>query len=263
MKRVLITLLFISIFSVGYSRVLVWNKAPLNIVLPVSKQIYVSFPESVKVGLNSNLLQVLDVQNANDTLYLTAKRSFKPVQIKLRTANNKIIFINLSAQEKASTEPVQVIYTKPVQKSDNPFKSNAVSMQDLIQYTVQQYYAPKRLLSDNPNIQESMRFHTKNYKLFADDSITAIPLNSYTSGSLTVTAIYLKNNLPISVNLIDPNTQKPIDICGNWTGSIFFPISKLSKAGTAHDSSMLFLLSKNDFISVYKSTCDLESINER
>ena len=67
----------------------------------------------------------------------------------------------------------------------------------------------------------------------------------------------MKNNKNVDVDLIDDSTGQPVDICGTWVGSVFFPQSKLTPAGSKHDSTMLFLLSHGDFISTYKGTCDL------
>ena len=231
---------------------LVWNKEPLNINLPVNKQIYISFPDVVMLGLPSQLESIVSVENANQTIYLTANSSFPITQIKLKTLkDNKIILVNLSASKKASTQNINVIFPKKVKPPKSNYFNNQVSMQQLIQYVIQQYYAPERLLTSNDNITKSMSYDNRSYKLFSDGTLTAIPLDTYFANNLYVTAIFLENNTNHIVNL------KPQSICGRWVGSAYFPQSKLSPLGTKYDSSMLFLISSNDFVSNFKGTCGL------
>ena len=255
MKKIIIaiSLILFSCFSFA-DTTLVWNKAPLDVVLPVDKQVYITFPTQVQYFLPESLYGKLDVQNNNDVVYLTAKTEFADTQIKVR-AGNQIILMNFSAQKDASTTPINVIFPKKVteeKKSLNPFAANNnVTMQDLLRYTIQQYYAPERLITENNAITHSQELGAKQYQLFADGSVTALALDSYTANGITVTAIYLKNNTKQDINLT------PNDICGTWVGSAYFPQSKLKANGSKYDSTMLFLLSKNDFISTYHGTCGL------
>ena len=258
MKKIIFLLaMFIGVNAYA-DTTLVWDKKPLDIVLPTDKQVYISFPTTVSFGMQSQYSKILDIQNNNNTLYLKANADFETHQFKVR-ADDKIILINLSASKEASVDPINVIFKEePKTETKNPFKTaNKVSMQDLIRYAVQQYYAPKRLLVDNRNISHSKQYSGTKYNLFGDGSVTAIALDSYSTKDLTVTALYIKNNKNVDVDLIDEGTGKPIDICGTWAGSILFPQSKLTPAGSKYDSTMLFLLSHGDFISTYKGTCGL------
>ncbi|WP_440993548.1 TIGR03749 family integrating conjugative element protein [Cysteiniphilum litorale] len=235
---------------------LVWDKRPLNIVLPVGVQRMISFPEKVALGLPQDAQNLFEVQNDNKTLYITAKQSFAPQQFVIRTQSNRVILVNLSAQDKASHQMIDVIYPKVIpvdQNNDDDHVNEAVSLKALLRYSMQHYYAPKRLLHPVRGISESMRFNGKSYALFPSGIVMATPLVSFTGGGLTVTAIYLKNavNLPVDLN--------PNEICGTWKASSFFPQSRLLPSGSRYDSSMLFLVSNNDFISQYNGTCSLSS----
>lgn len=253
MKNRILFLFLFCLSSIGFANTtLVWNKEPLNINLPVNKQIYISFPDAVMIGLPDELQGVVSVENANQTIYLTSHSEFPVTQIKLKTIkDNKIILINLSASENASSENIEVVFPQQSTfKQNNSFNTN-VSMQDLMQYTIQQYYAPERLLADNDNITKTMSYDNESYSLFTDGTVIAIPLDTYSSNNLNVTAIYLKNNTDHSINL------NPQSICGRWVAASYFPQSKLAVAGSKYDSSMLFLVSSNDFVSNYKGTCGL------
>ena len=255
-KKILLIATFI-LFSnlVIANTTLVWDKKPLDIVLPTDKQIFITFPDTARLMLPTSLDNKLDVQNSNNTVYLLSTEDFEPVQIKVNV-QDQIIRINLSSQKKASIEPIDITFPKapaPQKGAKNAsFAMQEVSLQDLLRYSVQQYYAPKRLLENNPAIKLSMAFNNKTYKLYADDSITAIPLDSYTSNGVTVTGIYIKNNTDQEINL------DPKNICGTWMASAYFPQSKLQGDGSKYDTSMLYLVSKSDFISTYTGTCGLE-----
>ena len=254
--------------SLGFADIVqVWDKKPIDIVLPVGEQRFITFPDKVAFGLPSNYQSKLTVQNDNKTLYVTANAAFEPHQFKVKTASNKLVLINLSAQKEASDEPVSIVYkdsdmpakTKAaVHSATDPFipgKQPNISLTKLMRYSIQQYYAPERLLQPVSGINLTQTFNGKAYNLFPTGAVTAIPLNSYQANNLTVTAVYIQNNLSLDV-AIDP--ENPNQICGDWSVISVFPQSVLMPAGSEYDRSMLFLVSKNDFISQYNSTCGLE-----
>ena len=164
MKKIIFLLTMFVGISAYADTTLVWDKKPLDIVLPTDKQVYISFPTTVAFGMQSQYSKILDLQNNNNTIYLKAKADFEPHQFKVR-ADDKIILINLSASEKASVDPINVIFKEePKKDTKKPFgSSNKVSMQDLIRYAVQQYYAPKRLLTENRNISQLKQYSGTKY----------------------------------------------------------------------------------------------------
>ena len=237
----------------AYASTLVFDKAPLNIVLPVGKQRYVVFPEKIAFRMDESYSNKLGVEKANEVIYLTAKQAFKAHQFLIKTKTNKVILINISAQQKASDDPINVIYPnmKPENSVSGVGELKSVGLADLMRYAMQEYYAPKRLLHPVKGIMTGEALNTNRYPLFGSGAISSVALQSFSSGDLTVTAIYLKNNLSMPVNL-DMNM-----ICGRWVAASFFPQSRLMPANSSHDTSMLFLVSHNDFISTYQGTCGM------
>ena len=233
---------------------IVWQKKPLNIVLPVGKQRLISFPEKVAFGLPEDAQALLNVQNDNKTLYVTAQKDFAPQQFVIRTVSNQVILINFSAEEKASDQMLDVVYPKvtPLDRnSDQSNRASVVSLKALLRFSIQHYYAPARLTHPVAGISQTMDFDGKSYALFPSGIVMATPLASFTGGGLTVTAIYLENAINLPVDLT------PSEICGNWKAASFFPQSRLLAAGSRYDSSLLFLVSSNDFISQYNGTCSI------
>jgi integrating conjugative element protein (TIGR03749 family) len=252
--------------------VLVWNKTPLNIQIPVaqgknSKQLMITFPEKVQFGLPSNLQKSLNVQNnySNNTLYLTAVKKFPVQQVMVKAENGDLILLNLSATDNATDEPITIEFSnalanakpknkKPSQSRDyNPVNQLAqIGTSQLVRYAVQQLYAPKRLLHSVRGINQTQTFTGKAYDLISDGSATTMPLYSWSGGGLVVTAILIKNNLDVSL------TVSPNMICGGryaWTVFAPFPQSKILPRGSRFDTTTLFLVSKNSFNTQFDTYC--------
>ena len=251
----------------AYAVVMVWNKTPLNIQIPVStqqesKQLLVSFPEKVQFGLPNNLKSILNVQNnySNHTLYITAHQYFASQQVMVKAENGDLILINLSATKEASDEPISIEFAnaklKTTQKSSIESQNYPpmphIGISQLVRYGVQQLYAPKRLLHSVRGISQTQTFNGKAYDVIQDGSATVMPLYSWSGGGLVVTALLIKNNLNI------PVTITPEMVCGGryaWKGFSPFPQSKLLPRGSRYDTTTLFLVSENSFNTEYDTYC--------
>tara|TARA_Y100001001_G_C7924725_1_gene279973 strand:- start:18 stop:437 length:420 start_codon:yes stop_codon:yes gene_type:complete len=67
----------------------VWNKSPIQMSLPVGKERMITFPSQVSVQLadSENNLTTEDIKllNNDDTLYITANRSFPKTRLYVKT----------------------------------------------------------------------------------------------------------------------------------------------------------------------------------
>jgi integrating conjugative element protein (TIGR03749 family) len=245
--------------GVAFASTLVFEKAPLNVVLPVGQQRYISFPEPVAFRMDDRYGNLLSVEKARSVIYFTAGKAFQTHQFVVKTKSNKVILLNISASKKASDEPITVVYPdmKPKGEDSNIGVMKSVGIQALIRYAMQQYYAPKRLLHSVAGIATGDHLNSANYPLFASGEVSNVILQSFTSGDLTVTAVYVKNNLPMAVDL------KMNAICGQWVGASFFPQSRLTKANSEYDNTMLFLVSHSDFFSTYQGSCGLSQSSQK
>lgn len=240
-------------FPAGEHRV--WDKQPINIVLPVGKERLITFPASVDFGYDINELPAerLSVQNNNKTVYLTAKAEFASQRVQARlNPSNKIILLNLSAKNNASGAPVVISTNEAVEPAEHSHQVNAetvnvdesikpVSMANLMRFAVQSLYAPKRLLSQsNAIFRTSMQAH-QTEPLLLDSSVIAQPDASWRSSGLYVTAVLLRNQLPHTLTL-DPRT-----LCGQWRAATFYPRNRLAARGSAQDSTHVFLVSDKPF----------------
>jgi len=232
---------------------IVWKTEPINVVLPLGKERIITFPAGIEFGYDKNILpsDTLTIQNNNGTLYLTAKKAFAVQRVAVKLTNSgKIILLNLSAQKEADTTPIDIVLSDGDKITSNnninndadnnteiKIKKNKISEVELMRFAVQQLYAPKRLLTQPNNIYRTPMHLKKTASLFLDDSVIAMPLASWRSDDLTITAFLLHNTLKQSLNL-DPRV-----LCGNWQTATFYPRHELSPAGSTDDSSTVFLIS--------------------
>ena len=238
---------------------MVWNKTPLNISVPVGsvthpEQLQLTFPEKVIFGMPADISGDLTVMNDNRTLYLSTDKAFSLHRnVMVKTKSGKTILINLSANKGASYAPIKIVYlqkSETVKSDDSDCPSQKVSMVELTRYAVQQLYAPQRLLHSVAGITEVNQFNGKSYNLISDGSLTAMPLYSWTGGGMVITAVLLKNNLNIPVNIT------PKMVCGQWVAFTPYPQSKVLARGSRYDTTTAFLISKNSFSTVYSTGCE-------
>ncbi|WP_203249823.1 DUF3438 family protein [Cysteiniphilum marinum] len=266
MNAAIITAVLSLIFTLttlkqSYSQVISWHLKPIDMVLPVGKQRLVVMPEPAVFG--GDYQGLLDIQYGNQSFYLTALTEFEQKQFVMKTASGKTIFVNVSATDSAdaSDDAIRVIYGANAElMNDSAFSawggesvssiSPTITLQQLMRFSMQHYYAPKRLIKQVKGIRQSKRFsNQKPYGLFPSGAVTSIPLASFSGGGYTITAVFLKNNLAVDYDL------SMNELCGTWVAASYFPQSKLMASGTQYDSSMLFLVSQNDFVSQFNGTC--------
>ncbi len=226
----------------------IWQRTPINITLPVDKERFISFPSEVQFGYNTNLLppSVLRVENDNQTLYLTAKKSFSMQRVEAKLANGEIILLDINAKKQASDNPIDIVLPKmksTKHSANNNTTARSVSYVTLIRYAAQQFYAPKRLLKNAVNLTRFPMETTHVVPLFYDGSVLAMPLASWRGGDLYVTALLIKNTLDQPLRL-DPRL-----LCGHWKAASFFPQTQLPSRATStnRDTSTLFVISDRPF----------------
>lgn len=252
---------------------LVWQKIPLEIALPIGQERLIRFSQSVQFGYDTTILKedMLSVQNVDGAVYLVAKKSFDAQRVFVRLKQSgELVLLNLSAKDGASHTPVDII----VPATDNNVNNTTISINqtasasslttsaalttgddessgvrqnsplseiDLMRFAIQQLYAPKRLVTQ-PNCVVRVAMHTtRTVRLFSCDEVTAMPLISWRSGDLYVTAIELRNQRTRNI-VLDPRK-----ILGTWKATVFFPQICLKPCGNSKDTTTVFLISDQPF----------------
>ncbi|PIQ43248.1 MAG: TIGR03749 family integrating conjugative element protein [Gammaproteobacteria bacterium CG11_big_fil_rev_8_21_14_0_20_46_22] len=228
---------------------IVWQRAPIKITLPVGKERFVSFPNEVQFGYNTNLLppEVMRVENDNQTLYLFAKKPFSTERTEAKLASGEIILLDINAKKAAPDNPVDIVLPKKenneTAQSNDQASQSSVNTVSLTRYAIQRLYAPQRLLKQSMQISRFPMETEHVVPLFYDGSASAMPLASWRGGNLYVTALLVKNLLKQPLRL-DPRL-----LCGDWKAASFYPQTQLASRGTPinKDTATLFVVSNEPF----------------
>lgn len=234
---------------------IVWQRAPIQITLPVGKERFVSFPTEVQFGYNTNLLppSALRVENDNQTLYLYAKKPFETQRTEAKLADGEIVLLDINAKQQANDNPIDIVLPRAAKTGSSSISQDvsqsSVNYVTLTRYAVQQLYAPQRLLKQSMNITRFPMETAHVVPLFYDGSASAMPLASWHGGSYYVTALLIKNLLNQPLRL-DPRL-----LCGQWKTASFYPKTTLAPHGTPinQDTSTLFLVSSEPFSEAVQS----------
>jgi integrating conjugative element protein (TIGR03749 family) len=221
---------------------IVWDKTPINVLLPVGVERMVSFPTSVKFGYDTNEIPAgaLRVQNAGGTLYLLAKQSFNATRVQVMLNDGKIILLNLSAQKNADTVPLDIVLQTISDISvNNPNISTSFDAVTLTRFAFQQLYAPERLLNNPQGIARVAMHIPEVVGIIEPSNIIAIPLISWRGGDNYVTAILLRNET------MNPILLNEKSLCGDFVSSSFYPSKTLAPQSTLGDSTTLVVVTEN------------------
>jgi integrating conjugative element protein (TIGR03749 family) len=219
-----------------------WQHIPLNVELPVGKQRIIRLPHSAKIGLPVSIAGDVISQRFDGWFYLIAKAPFASHEVEIQdNETGQTILINLSASNKAPDTAIDILYPTSVPKtgsqqipSNNQASalSGSMAYKTLTQFAEQQLYAPKRLLSNPYNIELVQSYANRKgnvpsskwvYNLFLDGSVVAMPWAEWRGGNNYVTAVVIKNMLPMHIDL----THNLANLCGrqngSWRAVTFFP----------------------------------------
>lgn len=203
-----------------------WFKEPIAIVLPVGKERLISFPGKILFeGDKAPKLThaMVSVLNDNDTLYITAKKSFKKVLVPIvLQSTGETILLEISAVPHADDTPVSVLVTPPNTQSPQgnaaPSNTQTVSLPyaSLFAYVIQTLYPVNDALPNNPAVYRTPMYTTQSVPLVAGNKVFALPLASWRSGSEYVTAVQFVNHSPYQVTL------NPENFRGRWLAADFY-----------------------------------------
>ncbi len=228
---------------------IVWQRAPIAITLPVGKERFVSFPNEVQFGYNTQLLPstMLRVENDHRTLYLLAKQPFEGMRTEAKLSNGEIILLDINAKQEADDNPVDIVLpaipsTHP-DKGQSDLSTDQVTYVTLMRYAIQQLYAPEYLLKQSTDMTRFPMETAHAVPMFLDGSASAMPLTSWRGGDLYVTAVFVKNVLHQPL-ILDPKV-----LCGAWKATSFYPQTILSFHGAElnQDATTAFLISDRPF----------------
>ena len=224
----------------------VWRKVPVPVALPVGKERLVIFPEPVRVGLPANLAPQLRTQTVDGVVYWKAGKPFGPHRVQVQGLDSgKIWLVDLSASKEAPGATLEIIDPEIAPPSDarpsgqRP-KPRPLDYVALIRLAAQRLYAPRRLWRNPAGVRRVALRRRPVANLIRHHRIEAVPAASWRSGSLTVTAVRLRNLEP------RPITLDPRQLRGRWRAATFQHVV-LQPAGTLGDETAVYLISDLPF----------------
>ena len=214
--------------EVGYH----WPNAPLELDLAVGYEQRISVPEagSLRLGIPQSVKRILRTEIVGNHLWLEAKEPFSPVRlILLADPLGRIVLQVKSQHSKQLNQPIIIHGRRSDDRRtvDKPMLN--LGFVKLTRWVVQQLYAPERLLSDLPGVQQ-IAVELDSFDLFrcgmriptaCAGAVTAVPIASWQSPTHFITAIKIVNQLTQPI-ILDPR-----ELRGTWRSAAFVH-SKLS-----------------------------------
>ena len=250
----------------------VFNNKPINVMLKLGVKKLVKFQNPVQIGIPTSLKGKLVVENVAGEVSLTAIKPFPKGRLEIRDNNaGKVLLVDIVISGSGSSVPLSIFYQQPnIQKEDVQWSktpdvlTGEMAYVTLTRYAEQALYAPKRLITNPYGIQlvdsyqnpgEGVSQQNSHFNLFYDNSTVNVPWATWKGGDTYVTAIVVRNQLNIPLNL---SKNIPL-ICGRdsglWQAVTFFPSWTLGKAGSSNDSTVALLVSKMPYSDV-KRECE-------
>ncbi len=242
----------------------VWDKVPLQLVIPVGGERMISFPARVDLSNNNPDLTTdkVTIYNNAGTLYVDAHKTFAPILLKVKIlGSEEVVMVYLSASTTATdTHALDVVVPglTPVAKvgeaengEDNP--TLAINDVALSRVAMQQFYL-QRLATHPDNFARVPMGTHQAVAMYYGGTVNAFPIGSWRAGDLYVTAVVLQNTSSTLVTL------DPRNLMGNWQSAAFFrkdemvsltnpkfAYNVLFPAGNARDQTMVFVVSDKPF----------------
>lgn len=234
----------------------VWNKLPIQVVLPINRERLVTFNVPVRVDLPPDLdattLRTQIVADTNSgTIYWTALKPFGSHRIQVQDIVSKNIYLLDLTSSTDARDTTRLEVTVPGTNSPETNPTPASTSQQgfdvaepdpviLTRMAAQHLYAPERLLQVPDGVFRTPVRQTSTDALFHGAKVEATPIVAWRSGELTVTAVKLKN-LNAAELILDPRTLR-----GHWQTATF-QHNLLKPQGTARDTTAAYLISTTPF----------------
>lgn len=232
-----------------------WPDSPLELDLAVGYEQRISVPEAdgLRLGIPQSVKRILRTEIVGNHLWLEAKEPFNPVRlVLLADPIGRIVLQVRSQHSKQFNQPI-IIHGRGSDEQRTASKQLLnLGFVKLTRWVVQQLYAPERLLSDLPGVQQ-IAVDLDSFDIFrcgmriptpCAGAVTAVPIASWQSPNHFITAIKIVNQLTQPI-ILDPR-----ELRGTWRSAAFVH-SKLSAQGNSGDTTVLVLVSDYPFETSY------------
>lgn len=230
-----------------------FQRAPVRIVLPVNRERLITFPGPVAFHAPEGFETLVQSQIIERTAYLKPLAPFGTLRVVAEDlATGRLIPIDLVADAKTRTalRPVEVMVAGQASSgstadtssnvSNPPPASPALDMVGLTRFAAQSLYAPRRLAPAAPGVKQLPIAASPVEGLYRGWRVQTTPIGAWRSGQLYVTALRFSNE-----------GQQPIDIDlqemrGRWLAATA-QHTRLLAAGSDWSTTTVYLVCDRPF----------------
>lgn len=233
-----------------------WPDEPLEVIVQVGQERAISIPEAdaLHLGIPQRLTTKLSAEIIGNRLWLNAIEPFSSTRVVLIAEPvGRLIFVVRTGNGVIPTGPI-VIRSKPTpQEPQTKQSSSSHGYVKLTRWAIQQLYAPQRLRSELPGVQQ-ISLESNAVEIFRCGSgrpvacagaIAATPVAGWQTEHFFVTAIKLTNKLSQQI-ILDPR-----DLLGKWRTAAFVH-NQLHATGYPGDTTVLIVVSDFPFTSAFR-----------
>ena len=231
-----------------------FERAPVRVMLTVSRERLITFPNPVALQMPVGAADLLDTQVIERTAYVRARGPFTNQRIVAEDlVTGQMIPLDISADPKyrSFSSELEIFYkgvTAPRaarsaagNASDSGESDDqALDMVGLTRYAAQAIYAPRRLMPSAPGVQSIPVAPTVLSGLLRGQRVSAVPIGQWRSGALYVTAVRLTN---LETHPLDLDLDQ---IRGSWLAATP-QHRRLLAAGSDWDTTTLYLVCGQPF----------------
>lgn len=228
-----------------------WTETPLDIDLQVGVERNIHIPEAValRIGIPNSINSQLIPQIIGNHVWLKALAEFDSTRVILIAEPLGRLILQIRARTSdTSNQPVVIRNLNSGESLDSLKPLPNHGFVKLTRWVVQQFYAPKRLVSDIPGVVRVSVDKTpvdlfrcgERIPTVCAGAVSSVPLASWQSSHHYVTALHVTNNLS------EPIILDPRELRGPWRTAAFLH-TRLHPKGQFGDGTMLVLISDFPF----------------
>ncbi len=229
----------------------VWDRSPIQVMLPVGKERRIDFPVPVKLVVpNDGVSASKPIQIREDgSVYWTATKAFKKLRVQAITLTGYSYLLDVEAKKGAASHPIVIIDERvPVEEDEQTVAELRLTYDydivDLTRLAAQSIYAPERLVKALPGItripvsgqacaSRLYRFHDLAFKPLASWQSPGVPARYVTAVRVT--------SKSRETTVFDPRLLR-----GDWLAASA-QHSVLEPAGYDGDNTTWYLVSAGPF----------------
>lgn len=174
----------------------VWDGHPLDIQLTVGQERKIVFPADIWADIDLHIDERLRTTIVNNTLYLLATAPFAQTRISIgeeqERANIYLADISAGVGEDDYPDLIVLRETATTQKTPAAGAARRPDLTALIRFAARERYAPERLRVRDSRISR-VEITGREAYLYRGRNISTVPLASWRSGDIYVTALKAEN----------------------------------------------------------------------